>query len=159
MGENIKKRTHCDSPIKCWVSSDTAPLHPCDWLWLACGWERARGSAGQTRRVLQTGADAAIMLSAGALTQSNTEHVLRANGVWQMGHREQGWVGIMKPGEDKQRQCSEKKKWAAQKDADADGIRSDSWRLPLHDSLCFDVDSIVKKITCKTSCENLLKSK
>lgn len=65
----------------------------------------------------------------------------------------------MKPGEDKQRQCSEKKKWAAQKDADADGIRSDSWRLPLHDSLCFDVDSIVKKITCKTSCENLLKSK
>lgn len=97
MGKNIKKRTRCNSPIKCWLSSDTSPLHPCDWLWLACGWERARGSAGQTRRVFQTGADVAIILSAGALIQSKSKHMLRASRVWQMGHREQGWVSIMKP--------------------------------------------------------------
>ena len=97
MGKNIKKRTRCNSPIKCWLSSDTSPLHPCDWLWLACGWERARGSAGQTRRVFQTGADVAIILSVGALIQSKSKHMLGASGVWQMGHREQGWVSIMKP--------------------------------------------------------------
>lgn len=98
MGKNIKKRTRCDSPIKCWLSSDTSPLHPCDWLRLACGWERARGSAGQTWGVFQTGADVAIILSAGALIQSKSKHMLGASGVWQMGHREQGRVSIMKPG-------------------------------------------------------------
>lgn len=96
-GENIKKRTCCNSPIKCWLSSDTSPLHPCDWLRLACGWERAWGSAGQTRRLLQTWADVAIILSFAALIQSKSKHMLRASRVWQMGHREQGRVSIMKP--------------------------------------------------------------
>lgn len=111
MGKNIKKRTRCNSPIKCWLSSDTSPLHPCDWLRLACGWERARGSAGQTWGVFQTGADVAIILSTGALIQSKSKHMLGVSGVWQMGHREQGWVSIMKPGGQTDRDTG--RKWGA----------------------------------------------
>ena len=94
----IKKHTSSNSPIKCWLSSDTSPLHPCDWLRLACGWARARGSAGQTRSVFQTGADAAIILPLGVLIQSKCEHVRWAGRVWQMWClRLLGWMSIMKP--------------------------------------------------------------
>lgn len=158
MGKNIKKRTRCNSPIKCWLSSDTSPLHPCDWLWLACGWERARGSAGQTRRVFQTGADVAIILSAGALIQSKSKHMLRASRVWQMGHREQGWVSIMKPrggNRNRDQRC------AAEKDNAT--CLDDWWNQEYHsccpqqvsqrDSVCWR-SGYSEEITCKPSRTN-----
>lgn len=92
----IKNCIHCNSPIKCWFSSGPSPLRPSDWLWLACGWERVRGSAGQTSRVFQMGADIVIILSVGPTIQM-PELTVHDSEVWELSHRKQGLVRIMKP--------------------------------------------------------------
>lgn len=92
----IKNCIHCNSPIKCWFSSGPSPLRPSDWLWLACGWERVRGSAGQTSRVFQIGADIVIILSVGPTIQMS-KLTVHDSEVWELSHRKQGWVCIMKP--------------------------------------------------------------
>lgn len=92
----IKNCTHCNSPIKCWLSSGPSPLRLSNWLWLACGWERARGSAGHPSRAFHMGADIAIILSDDSSIQLS-ELVVHDSVVSVLSHRKEGWVRIMKP--------------------------------------------------------------
>lgn len=92
----IKNCTHCNSPIKCWLSSGPSPLRLSNWLWLACGWERARGSAGHPSRAFHMGADIAIILSDDSTIQLS-ELGVHDSVVSELSHRKQGWVSIMKP--------------------------------------------------------------
>lgn len=89
----IKRRLHRNLPLKRWLSSGSSPLLPCNWLWLACGGERSRGSTGQTRRVFQRGTDVAIIPSA-SIQKAERAQRLR---VREMRHEGQSWVGMVRP--------------------------------------------------------------